>query len=88
MKDMDMSDRQERLLKGKAVLDKCIKLVSPLAAEAYKESLACCANEDLDQRDQFAEVAAHLRAAESALIMARSKAGQIDGGGIVRGGGT
>ena len=87
MKDLPMS-RQERLLASKAILDKCIKRVSALAEDAYSEALACCAEGELDARDDLQEVAAFLRAGEAELIKARAKAGRINSGGLTRGGGT
>lgn len=87
MKDMTMT-RQEQLLNGKAVLDKIIKRTSALAQEAWDEALVLCKEGELDARDDLQEVASCLRAAEANLIMARSKAGRIDTGGMTRSGGT
>ena len=89
MKDLhDMTDRNERFLKAKSVLDGCIGRVSALAGDAYAEAIACCAAGELDTRDELQDVAAQLRAAESHLIMARSAAGRINSGGITRSGGS
>ena len=73
---------------AKAKLDKAIKVVSALAAEAKNESLACCAEDFLDARDQLGRVAGFLRRAEGELELARAEAGQINTGGIARSGGT
>lgn len=92
MKDMEMSDRQERFLKAKAVLDKCIKRTAALAAEAYGEAMACCAAHDLDNRERFTRISAHLDGAVKEMKLARAMAGEVNGGPqdqpITRGGGT
>lgn len=88
MKDMNMALDNEDFLKAKKRLDKIIAGLSALAKDAQEASLACCAAGDLDERDQFGTVAAHLNAALSEALHARSAAGKIDGGGITRSGGT
>ena len=88
MKDLDMTDRNERFLRAKAALDKVIREVNLLAGEAEKESLVCCKEDQLDARDDLGAIAAHLRTAQGALWLARARAGQINSGGITRSGGT
>ncbi|MGB1215907.1 MAG: hypothetical protein ACPG4X_21245 [Pikeienuella sp.] len=82
----ELTDRD--FLAAKAKLDKAIKSVGRLADDAFEASMTCCANGDLDQRDQFGDVSGHLRAAQASLTLARAAAGRIEGGGITRSGGT
>lgn len=88
MKDLPMALDQSDLLQSKAMLDRALKIVGRLAGDAMEASLECCAAELLDQRDGFADIAGHLRAAEASLIHARAAGGRIEGGGITRSGGT
>ena len=88
MKDLHMALEQSEILRAKAALDKALNIVGHLAGEAMEASLTCCGADLLDQRDQFADLAGHLRAAEANLIHARAAGGRIEGGGITRSGGT
>ena len=86
----DGMTRQERFLQSKVTLDKCISRVSRLAAEAYEEALACCKVGDLDSREQFTAISAHLDGALKEMKLARAEAGRVQGGSdpITRSGGT
>lgn len=92
MKDMDMTTRQERFQSSKAILDKSIERVSRLSADAYEEVIACCRADDLDNRERFTRISAHLDAAVSEMKLARAMAGEVNAGPqgdvITRGGGT
>ena len=88
MKDLSMTERNERFLKAKSALDRAIQIVAALADEAEAESIACCRSDDLDERDKFGAIAGHLNTARGSLWLARAEAGSITGGGIARSGGT
>ncbi|MEL7281337.1 MAG: hypothetical protein AAGK79_13335 [Pseudomonadota bacterium] len=87
-----MSDRQERFLQAKATLDRSIRRISALAADAYEEAIACCGADDLDNRERFTRISAHLDGALKEMKLARAMAGEVNGGPqdqpITRGGGT
>lgn len=88
MKDLNMALDQGAFLKAKAMLDKTLDIVGGLADDATAASVECCRADLLDQRDDFATLAAHLRAAQAELMHARAAGGRINGGGIARSGGT
>lgn len=84
MSKLDQADFQ----KAKDALDKCIAAVGRLATEAEEAMVTCCRSDDLDTRDQFADLAGHLTNARGDLMLARAAGGRIQGNGIARSGST
>ncbi|MEY1555335.1 hypothetical protein AB3Y40_06835 [Yoonia sp. R2331] len=86
MPDFDQSAFQ----KAKDQLDKAIRRVGALADEAEAAMVRCCRSDELDARDQFADLSAELRLAQGHLMKARSIGGKIETGDgvITRGGST
>ena len=79
---------QENLLKYKAELDELLKRVDALARVGELAYLAACRAEQLDMRDTLTMLTSEVRMAQGHLLKARAMGGMVEGGGIVRGGGT
>ena len=83
-----MNLTQNELQDGKDSLDKAIKIVSKLAAKSERAMVAACRKDMLDMRDDLAMVSGYLHAALGELYKARSRGGHINGGSVIRAGGT
>ena len=85
-----MTQKNEEFQKYKAMLDKTISAVEVMRDRAKEEMVACCTESGdlLDLRDTYACLTGDFSDAHAALMRARGRAGSIDGGGVIRGGGT
>lgn len=83
----ELNQREFQLAKD--TLDKLIKKTGQLAEQAEDAMVACCRSDELDARDEFAQLAGLLAQARGLMLQARSVGGGIKvGDSIVRGGST
>ena len=79
---------QDNLQQNKETLDKAIAIVNDLAMNADRAMRLACRADMLDMRDHLALTAGCLHAALGELYKARAEGGKIEGGGVIRAGGT
>ncbi len=68
---------KDEFQKSKHRLDKIIEGTNKLAEKACENMVMCCRNDDLDARDDLAEMAGLLREAEGKLMRVRAIGGRI-----------
>ena len=74
--------------KLKEELDETIKKMIWAEKKLSQQRTACCNSGLYDQRSQYDKMLAHLAKAKGELMEVRAVGGAIEGGGIVRSGGT